>query len=123
MLQAFDNFGGNAHISFISPKVNPATATALDVLFDTLRKEYSDIDWSLFMNESFASEILHRTLAATEATSDTSELFVRAARLLDAGDTLRGGQRLGPGPMPHDPRPPTTEQLQPPRADHHENAP
>lgn len=65
------------------------------------------------MNESFASEVLHRTLAATEATSDTSELFVRAARLIDTGATARNGPDPGPGPNPDVPRLLATEQLQP----------
>ena len=113
MLQAFDSFGGRAHVCFISPKVNPATALALREVFGLLRHGYPDIDWRLYMNESFVSEVLRPTLAATEATSDTSELFVRAARLIDTGATARNGLAPSRAPTPDGRRPPATEGLQP----------
>lgn len=112
MLQAFDGFGGRAHVCFISPKVNPATASALDEVFGMLRHGYPDIDWYLYMNESFGAEILQRTLEATAATSDTSELFVRAARLIDTGATARKGVARRSEPKRDGPHPVATEQLQ-----------
>ena len=112
MLQAFDGFGGNAHVCFISPKVNPATVAALDEVFGMLRHEYPDIDWCLHMNHSFGAEVLQRTLDATVGTSDTSELFVRAARLIDTGATARDRAARRPEPKPDGPHPTATEQLQ-----------
>ena len=88
VLQAF-GLGGRVHVYFISPKVNPATALELDEAFADLRITYPDIDWRLYMNESFGTEILDRTLGATATVSDTSELFSRAARLIDVGNTVR----------------------------------
>ena len=113
MLRAFDNFGGRAHVCFISPKVNPATASDLGEVFDLLRREYPDIDWRLYMNDSFATEVLQPTLAATEATSDTSELFVRAAKLIGTGTNTGNEFTPRTGPQRDSPRSPTTEQLQP----------
>ena len=84
VLQAFAGFSGRAHVCFISPKVNPSTASALGEVFDQLRRTYPDVDWHLHINESFASEVLHRTLAATKTAADTSELFVRAAKLIQS---------------------------------------
>ena len=114
MLQAFDSFGGHAHIYFVSPKVHPATATDLDGVFHLLSNEYPDVDWHLYMNQSFTSEVLRRTLAATQANSDTSELFVRAARLIDVGnDVAHHGATREPRPNPQAHVRPAPEQLQP----------
>ena len=82
-LTAFNAFGGQNHVFFLSPKVNPRTKKGLIEIFSLLGKEYPDIDWRLLVNESFDDEILNRTLQATASMSDTSELFVRAVRLLD----------------------------------------
>lgn len=99
VLQAF-GLGGRVHVYFVSPRVNPATASELDEVFAGLRIAYPDIDWRLYMNESFATEILDRTLAATATASDTSELFSRAARLIDVGDTARSRASRRQGPIP-----------------------
>ena len=71
------------HISFLSPKVNPAVAKPLTKVFDRLRQRYPEVTWSLLINGEFRDECLQATLAATKAMADSSELFVRAARLLD----------------------------------------
>ena len=89
MLRAFDGFGGQAHVCFVSPKVHAATLAALEDIFGILRREYPDVEWCLYTNASFTAEILHRTLDATASTSDTSELFVRAARLMDTDAKAR----------------------------------
>ena len=112
VLQGF-GLGAPVHLYFISPKVNPATASDLHEVFADLCIEYPDIDWHLYINESFATKILQPTLAATAATSDTSELFLRAARLIDVGDNVRSRPSRRPEPMAADRRSPVSEQLQP----------
>ena len=83
VLTAFNAFGGRNHVYFLSPKVNPGTEKDLIEVFGLLSNEYPDIDWRLLVNESFDDEILKQTLKATASMTDTSELFVRAVRLLD----------------------------------------
>ena len=96
VLQAFDGFDGDAHVSFISPKVNPAVATELDDIFGILRGTYpGSVSWNLYINDSFMAHILQPTLAATESTSDTAELFVRAARLIASASTATNGPAPG----------------------------
>lgn len=70
------------HIYFVSPKVNPGVQTPLDDLFDALRKEYPQAEWHLITNNAFA-DLVSATLAKSAAVADTSELFVRAAKLLN----------------------------------------
>lgn len=83
ILQAYQRPETKCHISFASPKVNPITQKPLEDVFITLRDEYPKIDWNLITNDDFTDEILRKTLEATEVISDSSELFVRAARLLN----------------------------------------
>ena len=83
ILQAYQRPETKFHISFASPKVNPITQKPLEDVFITLRNEYPEIDWNLITNDDFADEILQKTLEATEIISDSSELFVRAAKLLN----------------------------------------
>lgn len=52
----------------------------------------------MYMNELFGAEVLLRTLDRTVATSDTSGLFVRAARLIDTGATARDRAARRPEP-------------------------
>ena len=85
MLTALRGFDGGAHVCFASPKVGGSTAEALEEVFETLRGTYREVDWRLAINGSFRSEILEPTLAANASTSDTTELFVRAVRLLGIG--------------------------------------
>lgn len=70
------------HIYFVSPKVNPGIQTPLDAIFDALRKEYPQAEWRLITNNAFA-DLVSATLAKSADVSDTSELFVRAAKLLN----------------------------------------
>ena len=70
------------HIYFVSPKVNPGSQTPLDAIFDALRKEYPQAEWHLITNNAFA-DLVSVTLAKSAAVADTSELFVRAAKLLN----------------------------------------
>ena len=95
VLTAFNAFGGRAHVFFLSPKVSPGTEKNLVEVFDLVSEEHPDIDWRLLVNESFDDEVLQETLKATASMSDTSELFVRAVRLLDAaaGSRMNGRSR------------------------------
>lgn len=70
------------HIYFVSPKVNPGVQTPLNAIFDALRKEYPQAEWHLITNNAFA-DLVSATLAKSAAVADTSELFVRAAKLLN----------------------------------------
>ena len=83
ILQTYQRPETKFHISFASPKVNPITQKPLEDVFITLRNEYPEIDWNLITNDDFTAEILQKTLEATETISDSSELFVRAAKLLN----------------------------------------
>ena len=83
ILHAYQRSETKFHISFASPKVNPIAQKPLDDIFIKLRNEYPKIDWNLITNDEFTNEILEKTLKATETISDSSELFVRAVKLLN----------------------------------------
>ena len=91
------------HISFASPKVNSVAQKPLEDIFIRLRNEYPKVDWNLITNGDFTDEILQKTLKATETISDSSELFVRAARLLNLTGISEAGAR-------NTPRSPTTKE-------------
>lgn len=93
ILQAYQRPETKFHISFASPKVNPTTQKPLEDVFIALRNEYPKIDWNLITNDDFTAEILQKTLEATETIADSSELFVRAAKLLN----LTGIPAVGAG--------------------------
>lgn len=75
------------HIYFVSPTVRPGAQQPLDDMFSWLRQEYSDIEWHLFTNETFATEMLAPTLEKGESVADMSELFLRSVKLLELGGT------------------------------------
>lgn len=70
-------------IWFLSPKVRRGRADKLNELFGELKRRYDDVDWSLSINEKFANEVWDPTRSKTNKTSDTSELLLRANRLLE----------------------------------------
>lgn len=78
--------GQKFHIYFVSPKVNPGVQTPLDAIFGALRKEYPQAEWRLITNHNFAN-LVNATLEKSAAVADTSELFVRAAKLRDLAET------------------------------------
>ena len=71
------------HIYFVSPKVNPGVQLPLKDIFSRLREAYQHVDWHLMTNESFTDEMLVPALAKAGSVADTSELFVRSAKLLE----------------------------------------
>ena len=85
------------HIYFLSPKVNPAVQRPLEEKFAALRKAYPDVDWRLLTNDDFVNRIVKPTLEKASDVADSSELFVRSAKLLETA-----GYRLMPpnGPPP-----------------------
>lgn len=89
LLHAYAPFGQNGqkfHIYFVSPKVNPSVQTPLDAIFARLQSEYPQAEWRLITNHAFA-DLMRDTLQKSAAVADTSELFVRAAKLLNLADT------------------------------------
>ena len=71
------------HVYFVSPKVREPVNVKLDVSFAELRTVYPDIGWHLLTNTGFRDEMVRPTLAAAQVVADTSELFVRSAKLLE----------------------------------------
>ena len=89
LLHAYAPFGQTGqkfHIYFVSPKVNPGVQTPLDAIFAALQSEYPQAEWRLITNHAFA-DLMRDTLQKSAAVADTSELFVRAAKLLNLADT------------------------------------
>ena len=89
LLHAYAPFGQTGqkfHICFVSPKVNPSVQTPLDAIFAALQSEYPQAEWRLITNHAFA-DLMRDTLQKSAAVADTSELFVRAAKLLNLADT------------------------------------
>jgi len=86
------------HLYFASPVVRAAVQQPLEDAFAKLEKEYPEIEWHLLTNETFAEEVVRPTLGKTSSVADTSELFARAAKLLEVSGVVgqgapRGGQR------------------------------
>lgn len=71
------------HVYFVSPKVNPREQNTLEDVFDKLKEGYAEIEWHLLTNDLFASQVVQPTLDRARSVADTSELFVRAAKLLE----------------------------------------
>ena len=83
-LAYFPNF--TYEILFASPKVTPATDKTIKEYFSVLEKDFGDGENVIFRylaNDDFKTEILIPTLKASELDSDTSELFLRSAKLLN----------------------------------------
>ena len=83
-LAFFPNF--TYEIIFASPKVNPATDTIIKTYLVTLQKDFCDgenVTFKYLANEHFKNEVLVPTLNTSLSDSDTSELFLRSARMLE----------------------------------------
>ena len=81
-LKAYHPPDTKLQIYFASPKVNPIVQQPLEDTFKELEMEYPEINWSLITNDDFTIEIVLPTLEKADTVADTSELFVRAAKLL-----------------------------------------
>ena len=75
------------HICFASPKVNPAIQGPLKDVFESLQAEYPEVEWELMINQDFTAQLVTPTLEMAGAVADTTELFVRATKLLDLTGT------------------------------------
>lgn len=75
------------HIYFASPKVNQGVLGPLEEKFELLHNQYPRVKWHLMVNEVFANDMLEATLDMAKEVSDTSELFVRSAKLLNLADS------------------------------------
>ncbi|MBR0030895.1 MAG: hypothetical protein IJP61_01190 [Treponema sp.] len=83
-LAFFPNF--TYEIIFASPKVNPATDKIIKEYFSILEKDFGDgenISFRYLANEDFKDKILLPTLNSSLSDSDTSELFLRTAKMLE----------------------------------------
>ena len=85
------------HIYFVSPKVHRGVQQPLAEMFESLDAEYQTINWHLLTNEEFTSQVLAPTLEKAGSVADTSELFVRSAKLLELGGAvnLQAWNQLG----------------------------
>ncbi|MCR5319434.1 MAG: hypothetical protein K6E22_14535 [Treponema sp.] len=88
-LALFPNF--TYEIIFASPKVNHATDEIIKEYFSILEKDFGDgenISFRYLANEDFKDEILLPTLKSSLYDSDTSELFLRTAKMLEIFNLL-----------------------------------
>ncbi len=89
ILKAYHRTEIQFHIYFASPKVHIGVQKPLKSIFSDLREEYPEIEWDLLTNEDFTERMMGPTLEKAVAVADTSELFVRAKKLLDLAETPR----------------------------------
>ena len=87
VLDAYHPAEAEKHIYFLSPKVHRAVQEPLEEIFGALQGEYPEVDWHLLTNGEFTGQVLAPTLEKAGSVADTSELFVRSAKLLE----LAGG--------------------------------
>ena len=85
----FSNY--SCEIIFASPKVNPSPDKLMKKCFNELKdKNFSEkVEFKYFSNEEFSNEILLKTLETLKSDSDTSELFLRSAKLLKICDKIK----------------------------------
>ena len=92
LLDAYQLTAGKQHIYFVSPKVHQGVKPGLDEVFAWLKKEYPEgVDWQLLTGEDFVSKLLKPTLKKAKGVADTSELFMRSAKLLELGGLIELG--------------------------------
>ena len=81
-----------ATVGFVSPRTSPKQADMLKSEFKKLKDRYAEVEWNLWMNESFSS-MLHNTIEASQGNADSSELFLRAGKLMHiAEQPMRKGE-------------------------------
>ena len=99
ILDAYHPGDAKKYIHFVSPKVNPRDQMPLEGIFEQLRTEYPNISWHLITNEEFASQLLNPTLEKAAAVADTSELFMRSAKLLELSSLTGNSRNTSPPPQ------------------------
>ena len=87
----FSNY--SCEIIFASPKVNPSPDGLLNECFSKLAKDnfYKEdrVEFKYLSNKKFKDEILLPTLETLKSDSDTSELFLRSAKLLKISKIIK----------------------------------
>ena len=96
ILDAYHSDDIKNHVYFVSPKVHRGVQGPLEDIFNQLRTVYPTVDWQLITNEEFGSQLLSPTLEKAAAVADTSELFVRSAKLLELGGLTEKGSDSHP---------------------------
>ena len=77
------------HIYFLSPKVNPSVQKPLEDTFKALcAEEYPCVEWQLVTNDDFTKAVVRPTLDKASKVADSSELFVRSAKLINLAGYL-----------------------------------
>ena len=71
------------HIYFLTPKARPNVQQSLEATFTALRTEYPKVEWRLITNDGFAKDVVRPTLEKASKVTDSSELFLRSAKLLE----------------------------------------
>ncbi len=89
ILKAYHRTEIQFHIYFASPKVHIGVQKPLESVFADLQEEYPEIEWDLLANQDFTERMMEPTLEKAGAVADTSELFMRAKKLLDLAGTPR----------------------------------
>ena len=89
ILKSYLSSSRKLHIYFFSPKVHRAMQRPLEEVFEHLQSRYPTIEWKLLINDSFAEQVVKPTLEKTDSVEDTSELFARAAKLLELSGMYR----------------------------------
>ena len=84
-----------SHLYFASPRVHRAAQEPLEAAFAQLERAYPDIEWHLLTNDTFAEKVVRPTLEGTSSVADTSELFARAAKLLELSGFVERGAPKG----------------------------
>lgn len=82
-LACFPNF--EYEIVFASPRVHRATDDLIRSCMEELRKDFvegGDVAFRYLANAAFQNEVLLPTLKAMDQDADTSELFLRSAKML-----------------------------------------
>lgn len=88
VLKAYHESDTRFHIYFASPKVNARVQATLEGVLGELRFEFPEVDWDIITNEDFSDRMVRDTLESAEATSDSTELFVRSVKLLELGHSV-----------------------------------
>ena len=87
-------------IYFVSPKVHKGVQSPLTNTFYTLREQYPQTGWHLITNEDCHNQIVLPTLQMADSVADTSELFVRSAKLLNLFDSPKAQHQPAPSFLP-----------------------
>lgn len=91
ILRAYHPSDTKRHIYFAAPKVAPKIQQNLQGVFEWLRQKYPAVKWYLLTGDDFANKLLVPTLEKAKEAADTSELFMRSAKLLELGGLIELG--------------------------------